>query len=214
MFQRANAHVYLVFAYLSFCNLCPLKQSDNCLYLFSSCTNKHIDNFCTNRPKKAVYAINILLAHPTIRCFTLINAGKLNERTPENTILSWLLPCCKCPTRLRSDILCTLGATPTSKPWFSPNPNLKVQLFEFTYCNDRFSLEATTRKPNKYVVLLPLLTQQVRQVLPPIIIIDRILDTIHTTTTKSLTNPRNAYPKKSQTHGHVLTNLHHISNAH
>ena len=209
MLQRANALVYL-----SLCNLCSLKQSDNSLYLFSCYTNKHINNLRTSQRNKAVHAINTLVAHPTVRCFTLINAGKLNEWTPENTIPSWILPRYKCSAQLRPDILCTLGATPTSKPRYSPNPNLKVQLYEFTYCNNRFSLEATTRHPDKYAVLLPLLTQQGWQVLPPIIINDGILDTIHTTTTKSLTNPKNAYPKKSQTHGHVLTNLHHISNAH
>jgi hypothetical protein len=57
-----------------------------------------------------------------------------------------------------------------AKPPFSPNPILKVQLFEFTHYNDRVPLEATTRKLNNYAVLFPLLIQQGWQVLPLVII--------------------------------------------
>ena len=132
--------------------MCPLKQNNTCLHLHSCCTNKHISNLHTSQNNKDAHAkANTLLAHPTTRYFTLINAGKLNKQTPDNTIPSCLLPCscylprCKCPTQLHPDILCTLGATPMAKPSFSPNPNLQFQLFEFTYYNNRFPLETTTR---------------------------------------------------------------------
>jgi len=153
-----------------------------------------------------------LLAHPTTRCYTLINAGKFKDRTPDNTIPSWLLPCtcylprCKCPARLRPDILCILGTTPTAQPPFSPNPSLKIQIFEFTYCNDRFPQEATTRKLEKYDILLPLLTQQGWAVLPQKIITAGIRGSIHTATTKSLLDlkiPNNKIQKLMETFSQI-----------
>jgi hypothetical protein len=36
-----------------------------------------------------------------------------------------------------------LGAPPTYKPPLTPNPNVKVQIIEFTYCNDRFPATIT-----------------------------------------------------------------------
>ena len=95
---------------------------------------------------------------------------------------------CECRARLCPDIICILGATPTIKPPFSPNPNLIVQLSEFTYINDRFPLKARTRKLDKHAILLPLLIEWGWQVLPPVIITLGICGTIHTPTTKSLTN--------------------------
>lgn len=44
---------------------------------------------------------------------------------------------------------------------FTPNLNLKVQILEFIYCNDKFPMEVVTRKLDKYYAILrPLLTQQ------------------------------------------------------
>ena len=48
----------------------------------------------TNRHNKTTHALaQTLLAHPMTRCYTLINAGKINSRTPYNTIYAWALPC-------------------------------------------------------------------------------------------------------------------------
>jgi hypothetical protein len=72
-----------------------------------------------------------LLAHPTTRCFTLINAGKIKDKSPDNTIRTWFFPCsyylprCKCLARFRLYILCLLGTTTTHKPPFLPHTNLK-----------------------------------------------------------------------------------------
>jgi hypothetical protein len=99
----------------------------------------------------------------------------MNNQTCDNTIPSWLLPCncylprCKCPTRLRLDILCILGAPTTTNPLLKPNPNLKLQIFEFTHYNDMFPFEATTQKLES-ILLQPLLTQQGWKTLPPNII--------------------------------------------
>lgn len=49
-----------------------------------------------------------------------------------------------------------LGTQSTCKPPVSPNPNLKVQIIEFTYCDDRFPMEAISRKLGKYAILEPL----------------------------------------------------------
>jgi hypothetical protein len=114
-------------------------------------------------------------------------------KTAHNTIPSWLLPCtcylprCKCPARLRLDILCILEAPPTNEPPFTPNPNLKVQIFEFTYCNNyRFHVEATNQKLDKHAILHPILSQLGWIVLPPIIIIAGIRGNSDTTTVKVL----------------------------
>lgn len=57
------------------CNLCPFKQNHNCLHLSSCCTHKHIYNLCTNQHNSAARALaNTLLAHPTTRCFKMVNA--------------------------------------------------------------------------------------------------------------------------------------------
>lgn len=94
--------------------------------------------------------------HPNFCNVTLCNV------TPSH---SWLLPCgcvlllCKCLAKVCSNILCILSATtPTGKPPFIPKyPNPKVQILEFTYCNDRFPMAAVARKHDKYTMLQPLL---------------------------------------------------------
>ena len=89
----------------------------------------------------------------------------VEDCTHDKTIPSWLLPCTcylpryKCLARLRPNTLCILRAPPTYKPTFTPNPNLKVQIFESTYCNNRFLVEATNCKLDKYAILHPLLSQ-------------------------------------------------------
>jgi hypothetical protein len=114
--------------------------------------HKHINNLRTNRHNKAVYTrANTLLAQLTTWCFTLIYANKIKDGTPNNTIPSWLLTCacslprCKCLARFPPNILCILGALPTTKPPFTPNLNLQVQIFEFTNYNDRFPAKATPK---------------------------------------------------------------------
>ena len=61
-----------------------------------------------------------------------------------------------------------------------------VWLFNFNYCNDRFPIEVTNRKLDKYAILHPLLSQLGRIVLPPIITTVGIRATIHTTIVKLL----------------------------
>lgn len=84
--------------------------------------------------------------------------------------------------------MCILGAPPNATPPFTPNPDLKVQICEVTYYNDRFLVEATTYKLNKYTILQTMLAQQGWDVLPPIIITTSINGSIHTPTIKQLSN--------------------------
>ena len=93
---------------------------------------------------------------------------------------------CQCPAKLWLDILCVLGAPPSAKLPFIPNLNLKLQRFEFTYCNDRFPTTAITCKLVKYALLQPLLTQPSSTLLPPIIITIGIRGTFHTNTIQCL----------------------------
>jgi hypothetical protein len=142
------------------CSLCPLKQNVNHLHLLSCCTNKHITNLHTFRHNKAMYALaNTLYAHNITRCFTLIKVGKFQNMISNNTIPSRLLPCtcylprCRCLAKLCLDTLGVLGTTSIDQPPCTPNPNLKVQNFEFIYCNDKSPQEAATRKLDKYDIL-------------------------------------------------------------
>lgn len=124
------------------CNLCSLKQNGNCLHLLSYCTNKHIDNLIINKHNKWVHVLaDPLLAQTTTRCFILINASKLNNPTPNNTLPSWWLPCSYYHMRsrfkafLHPDITCILvTTTPTSKLPLTPT---------------KFSLVAMTYSPKK-----------------------------------------------------------------
>ena len=68
--------------------------------------------------------MNTLLVKPTTRCFTLVNASNIEDRTPDNTIPSCLFPY---TTRLRPNILCIFIAPPTNKPPFTPNQTSKYK---------------------------------------------------------------------------------------
>jgi hypothetical protein len=101
----------------------------------------------------------MLLAHLTTLCFTLIIGSNIKDHTPDNTIPSWLLHA----HAIWQDVNVHLDFdpiyyAPTNKPPFTTSPNLRVQIFDFTYCNDRFPAEATNRKVDEFVILRPLLS--------------------------------------------------------
>jgi hypothetical protein len=89
-----------------------------------------------------------------------MNAGTYNDHPPENTVPTWLLPCtcdthgCHCNARLKPDILCVLGHPYNSPPPAGPTPTTTIQFIEFTYCNDRFSVDTIARKITKYQPLV------------------------------------------------------------
>jgi hypothetical protein len=73
-----------------------------------------------------------------------------------------LLPCncntltnrCQCNARLRPDILCIQNLPYNNEPPTGPQKNLTIQFIEFTYCNDRTSLEKIQEKIVKYENLI------------------------------------------------------------
>lgn len=132
-------------------DISPLQENDTCLHLLSCCTNQHENNLYTNKRNKVVHTLAAtLMAPPTTRCFTLINASKTNDHTLENLVLSWLLPCtcylprCKFPAKLRLDILSILGTIPTSKPPFTPRPDMKAQ-----FLNSHIVMTDSPKQPSQ-----------------------------------------------------------------
>ena len=89
-----------------------------------------------------------------------MNTRTFNDNPPENTVPLWLLPCtcglqrCHCNGRFKLDIMCVKGLPYQTNPPTTLENNLKIQFIEFTYCNDRFSLETITRKIEKYQPLI------------------------------------------------------------
>jgi hypothetical protein len=91
-----------------------------------------------------------------------MNAGKTDGQIQENIMPHWLLPytCnnqtqrCQCNAKLRPDILCIRNHPYNAKPPTQPNPTLTVQFIEFTYYNDRYSLDKINEKTVKYEGLI------------------------------------------------------------
>ena len=143
------------------CPICNSSDADTWLHVLLKCKQHHIHALITNRHNKAVWAIRkLLVSHRVTRHYILMNASTYNERPPENTVPTWLLPCtcdsprCHCNARLKPDILCLLGHPFNSPPPEAPTTTITIQFIEFTYCNDRFSDETRTRKLNKYQPLI------------------------------------------------------------
>jgi hypothetical protein len=91
-----------------------------------------------------------------------MNAGKSDGQNHENTVPKWLLPCicnnqtqrCQCNAKLKLDILCIRNHPYNAEPPMGPNFTLTVQFIEFTYCNDRYSLDKIQEKTRKYQGLI------------------------------------------------------------
>ena len=119
--------------------MCTSFHNNTSLHLLSCCLNKHINNLSTSRHNTRTSKHT--LCHPTTQCNTLTNSFKIKEHI-DSTIPLRLFPCtcylsrCKCLAQLQPYILWLLGAPPIARPPFTPNPNLKVQIFNFTCFND------------------------------------------------------------------------------
>jgi hypothetical protein len=62
---------------------------------------------------------------------------------------------CKRPNaKLRPDILCIRNHPYNVEPPQEPNHTLTIQFIEFTYCNDRYSLDKIQEKTEKYLGLV------------------------------------------------------------
>lgn len=147
----------------------------------------------------------------------VVNNVIFKDKTIENTLPSWFLPCtcylpiCKYLAKLLLDIQYILGTSPTNKPPFTPHHDLKVQFFEFTYCNDKFPLSCHHKRTRKHDILHTTLTQQGWSVLPPIIITTCISCTIHKATNKNLLDLESLTPKSTNVWKHSHKSLFHTS---
>ena len=89
-----------------------------------------------------------------------MNAQTYNGFPQENTVPTWLLPCtcgaqrCHCNARFKPDILCIIGHPYDDPPPQAPTPKITIQFIEFTYCNDKFTIETRERKTTKYQLLI------------------------------------------------------------
>ena len=91
-----------------------------------------------------------------------MHAGKSDGQIHENTVPNWLLPCicnnqtqrCQCNAKLKPDILCICNHPYNVEPPMGPNPTLKVQFIEFTYCNNKYSPDKIQEKTRKYQGLI------------------------------------------------------------
>jgi hypothetical protein len=145
------------------CSLCRMIQPDTWLHLLLCCTEPHIYKLRINRHNKAVQEIRkFLISNNKSLCYILMNAGKSDGQTHENTVPNWLLPCicnnqsqrCQCNAKLKPDILCIRNHPYNAEPPTGPNPTLRVQFIEFTYCNDRYSPDKIQEKTRKYQGLI------------------------------------------------------------
>jgi hypothetical protein len=121
-----------------------------------------------------------------------MNAGAFNNNPQENTVPNWLLPCtcstqrCHYNARFRPDILCVKGLPYQNAPPSEVDPNLTIQFIEFTYCNDKFSLEAIEAKNNKYSPLIASIASRGWKIEPLIIITAGARATAHIPSMKAL----------------------------
>ena len=127
------------------------------LHVLLTCKQQHIHSLHVNKHNKAVWKIRkLLISSEKSRCYILMNVGTFNNTPQENTVPNWLLPCtcgtqrCHCNSIFKLDILCIRGLPYQNDPPTDIDPNLTIQFIEFTYCNDRFSLETLEAKNSKY----------------------------------------------------------------
>ena len=175
------------------CSICNSLEPDTWLHVLLNCRQSHIHALCTKRHNKAVWALRkLLVSSKHSRCYTRMNARTFNGNPPENTVPSWLLPCtcglqrCHCNARFKPNIICVKGLPYQANSPTTLENNLKIQFIEFTYCNDRFSSEAITRKIEKYQPLIDNITNIGWNVEPLIVITAGARATTHTPSIKIL----------------------------
>lgn len=147
--------------FLHYVTYLTAKQKDDCLYLLSGCTKKHINNLHTNRHKKIVHILaNSRRTNPLTRCFTLINISifKQHDDIQHLTIMATshahaTFESTNAPPSCSWTKFVFQAQHPRPNP-LTPNHNLKIQICEFTnYNNNNIPLKATTRKLDKYYIL-------------------------------------------------------------
>ena len=143
------------------CKIYHLNEKDTWLHVLLKCNNPIIYGLKVKRHKQVLWELcKLLLSIPSTRCYTLMNAGKSMNSPAENTIPSWLLQClyntqrCQCTTKFKPHLLRVQGISYKHPLPIEPNLNIKPQFIEFSYTNNRFSLERIQQKTNNYMPLL------------------------------------------------------------
>jgi hypothetical protein len=117
-----------------------------------------------------------------------MNAGIHNDLPLDNTVPTWLLPCtyntprCHCNARFKPDLLCVTGIPYQHQTPTTPTPTITIQFIEFTFCNDRFPLEAIDRKNHKYEPLLQAIQAHGWNVAPLMVLTAGVRATSHIST--------------------------------
>jgi hypothetical protein len=148
-----------------------------------------------------------------------MNTGIFNDYFPKKSVPSWLLPCtcinrrCYYNAHLRLDILCVQRIPYIHSPPANLDPYVIIQFIEFTYCNDRFSLNTIITKTTKYQLLLGSIRNQGWNVAPLMVITASARTTTHThslsilhDTLKALKSQENKY--LHQHHSHTTCYVH------
>ena len=168
------------------CSICTFLNPDTWLHILLKCRQCHMYVLRTKRHNKAVWALRkIIVSSKHFRYYILMNARTFNNNPPKNTVLPWLLPCtcglqrCHCNARFKPDILHIKGLSYQENPPTAPINSLKIHFIEFTYCNDRFSLETITSKREKNQLLIDSIAYKQWNVEPLIFIIVGIRATTH-----------------------------------
>ena len=79
------------------CTLCHKNDRDTWPHLLSLCEHPYLKGLRISKYDKAIHLITqTLQANKNTRYFTLTNAGKINNKPSDQTILDWLLKC-TCP---------------------------------------------------------------------------------------------------------------------
>jgi hypothetical protein len=114
-----------------------------------------------------------------------MNGGTFNTNPPKNIVPPWLLPCTyiyqryQCYARFKPDILCVQGIPYQENPPLHPTPNITIQYVEFTYCNNKFSVEKVDSKVARFQPFLSSIQARGWNVAPIMVIIAGAQATTH-----------------------------------
>jgi hypothetical protein len=153
---------------------------DTWSHLLLACTNPNIHKLRIKRHNNTIWEIHkLLLSNKISRYLILINVGKNNNKTQDNIVPDWLLPC-SCPNkschynaRKNPDILLMINHPYNNPPPMQPTPNITIQFIEFTYSNNRFPPEKVIEKEIKHALLIRDIQNQRWTITPLFVIIAR-----------------------------------------
>ena len=175
------------------CSICNSLEPDMWLYVLLNYRQSHIYALRTKRHNKAIWTLRkLIVSSKHSRCYILMNAGTFNDNPQENAVPQCLLLCtyglqkCHCNARFKPDIICVKGLPYQAYPPTISESNLKIQIIEFTYSNDRFSPETITRKTKKYQSLINNITNREWNVESLIVITASTRATTHISSMKIL----------------------------